>query len=125
MKNPGNKLQERSPEKYSCKSIESTISLTALGKDNPWVDFLEDYFSLTMRPSRDTEDGVERPEDENPEDEEIAAVDLVGIAGEWMHILKKPAGGLEKPTGGYEKPTGGSGLSCMCPSIKNYPKDVV
>lgn len=88
-------------------------------KGNAWINFLEDYFKLTMRASRNEEDKARNQETISKD--ASALDDLGGFAPPAPGI----PGALEKPTGGYEKPTGGSGPSCLCPSIKNYPKEVV
>lgn len=79
--------------------------------DSSWLSFLELYFEVTKRSSRDEEDG---------RGEGFLTSNLIPEVFD-------PFGQLSgKPTGAFSgKPTGTSGLECDCPSIKNYPTEQV
>ena len=91
----------------------------ALGDDS-WLSFLKDYFSKTLRKSREVEEGWVQPSRNGSNKASITDA-IVGVAGngngggEGLAVLP------DKPSGSLDKPSGSLG-GCNC-SIKNYPRE--
>lgn len=72
----------------------------ALGERNTWLEFLDRYLTLTERERRQKDLSFD-----------AAGNNEFG----W--------GFLHKPSAAMHKPSGASGVSCSCPSIKNFPTE--
>ena len=88
--------------------------------DDSWLSFLKDYFSKTLRKSREVEEGWGQPSRNGSNKASIAEA-ITGVAGngngggEGLAVLP------DKPSGSLDKPSGSLG-GCTC-SIKNYPME--
>jgi hypothetical protein len=82
-------------------------------KENSWLDFLKTYFKTTKRKFRQEEDG------------KTLKKELLKAARQSFH----PSGALasllsgNKPNPELNKTNPETGVSCTCPSIKNYPDE--
>ena len=108
----------------------------ALGK-NSWLSFLDDYFTVTQRSSREDEDGkpiekaVNAALDAAMAGRAFAATAFSGngtgptaiaaFAAGRIDALTKDSPGLAKDSPGLTKDSPGLSDGCGC-SVKNYPK---
>jgi Clostripain family len=86
---------------------------SALGKDS-WLNFLEEYFTETQRPSREVEDGKIAKQPEEISNTENALAFPENISTDGINVI----GSLT----GKTTPTESGGSACTCPSIKNYSR---
>ena len=90
------------------------VFTTALG-DNSWLDFLELYFTQTMRKRRSVEEGIS--------DEESSEILPAGTGSPATAGSTAPGDSLPFGGGGKPDPALFGGAGCACPSIKNYQMD--
>ncbi|HEX8720198.1 MAG TPA: clostripain-related cysteine peptidase [Pyrinomonadaceae bacterium] len=97
------------------KRYEQEYAITTEMGEHTWLSFLNSYFDKTMRRSRSEEDGVASP----PATETLKATteDFAGSLG--------PGPGSKPTPEMGSKPSPEVGAFCGCPSIKNYPEQVV
>jgi hypothetical protein len=121
---PWSEPTRKSPTKVMDEYQEYKFT-RALGSDS-WLRFLEYYFTRTKRKSRQEEDAAPGLAQKPPGRASIAGIELGDAQMRaWQGALEKVTGGSGKVTGGAEKVTGGSSTSCDCPSLKNYPRNVL
>src|SRR5262249_30563531 len=101
------------------------------GQDDSWLSFLKDYFSKTLRDSRQVEEVGRWPEPtrngSNGTHFVAGAAGSTGgdgaNVGDALAAPDKPISSLDKPISGLDKPISGlEGGGCGC-SVKNYPTE--
>lgn len=102
------------------KRYESYAFTRGLG-DDTWLSFIERYLDVTRRETRAVEDGIVEG---GPEKEGIAEekAQLFKAARESFNPFGVMATNRSNATLA-EKPLPSVGVSCDCPSIKNYPQE--
>ncbi len=97
------------------KRYQEDYAFTTEMGEHTWFSFLDSYFDKTLRKSRSEEDGVARAP---------ATGSLKATEEAFLVALGPEPGSKPSPEMG-SKPSPEVGASCGCPSIKNYPEQVV